>query len=428
MIQKYLADNFITLMILLALTVIMLVNRKKEQIPGTKHFIFVMVLLFVLTIIDALEAWFADPEWRTIFSHDPEMIPRLRMDMAALSYILRPFIIMIEVFVTAPRRKYRIFFAIPAVLNALIFATAFFGLRWAFYIDQGNRWHSGPLHYSIYFSQMFYVFLLAMFSIIYLKRNNIKRSAIVFLIVVQAILSAAMEYTNTLLGTADPITALCVLEYYFYMAANYRKEIQESLAEKELHITRQRMTLLQNQIRPHFIFNSLSIIRSLAKHDSTRAVSAIDSFSDYLKAHVYALRDEELIPFSEELSNTRAYLDLVQADTRRNIVVEYDLKEDSFMLPPLSLEPIVENSIKHGVGGQGGLVRIESYREDDMNVIRIVDNGTPQGGMTDQEVKRLGVGLDNTRKRLEMQCGGTLDINITDHGTTVTIRIPDRKE
>ena len=48
--------------------------------------------------------------------------------------------------------------------------------------------------------------------------------------------------------------------------------------------------------------------------------------------------------------------------------------------------------------------------------------------MTDQEVKRLGVGLDNTRKRLEMQCKGTLDINITDHGTTVTIRIPDRKE
>ncbi len=73
-------------------------------------------------------------------------------------------------------------------------------------------------------------------------------------------------------------------------------------------------------------------------------------------------------------------------------------------------------------------MRIESYREDDMNVIRIVDNGTPQGGMTDQEVKRLGVGLDNTRKRLEMQCKGTLDINITDHGTTVTIRIPDRKE
>lgn len=414
MILDYLTQNYMTLMILGVMVVIMLINRKRDHIPGTNHFSIVIVLLFTLTIIDAIE------------SRTPR--PNVRMVCATISYIIRPLIIMLQVFVASPKKQYRVFFAIPGILNALVYSTALFNSHLAFFIDEGNHWHAGPLSYSIYFTQMFYVFLLALFSIIYFRRyHNIKRSAFVLLIVVLALISAIMEYTDTLHGTADPVTALCILVYYFYMAANYRNEMQELIAENELRITKQRLSLLQNQIQPHFIFNSLSIIRSLAKHDSAKAVDCIDSFSDYLKAHVYAIRDDEMVPFAEELSNIKAYLNLVQADSRRNVTVEYDLREMDFMIPALSLEPIVENAIKYGVGPEGGLVRIESYAENDMILVRVIDTGSSKGGasMTDQEVHRLGVGLDNTKKRLALQCEGTVTMDKTDHGTTVTISIPN---
>lgn len=166
----------------------------------------------------------------------------IRTTMAAIGYILRLVIIMIQVFITAPKMgKSKPLLALPAIIN----------------------------------------------GIIYFRTENIKRSAIVFLIVIQAVIVAILEGTNILPGYTSPIMALGMLEYYFYLSIIYQNEIRETLAEHQLRLTRQRMTLLRNQIQPHFIFNSLSVIRSLAKRDSQKAVSSIDSFSDYLKAHIY---------------------------------------------------------------------------------------------------------------------------------------------
>ena len=235
-----------------------------------------------------------------------------------------------------------------------------------------------------------------------------------------------LEYFSVLPHMAAPTTALCLLEYYFYLSAIYQQEMRQQVMEKELYITKQRMDILRGQIQPHFIFNSLSVIRALVKY---KAVESIDSFSDYLRAHVNSLKEDEMVSFEEELNNAQAYLDLVQADSeRRNIEVIYNLNCTDFMIPPLTLEPIVENAIKHGVGGKGGTIRISTWETEDDIFIRIADNGSPQGGMTDQETKRLGVGLDNTRKRLQMACQGKLDTNLTENGAIVTITIPKTKK
>ena len=195
--------------------------------------------------------------------------------------------------------------------------------------------------------------------------------------------------------------------------------------EKEIFITRQQMDLLRGQIQPHFIFNSLSVIRALAKHDSKKAVDCIDSFSEYLRAHIGSFQENEMIPFEQELDNTQAFLNLILADTEKyKIEVLYDLKCMNFSIPALTLEPIVENSIKHGIGSQGGTITISTWETDTDIHIRVTDNGSPQGGHTDEETKRLGVGLDNTRKRLQLACKGKLDCNFSDSGAVVTITIP----
>lgn len=421
---NYLANNYITLMLLLALAVFILVNRRKANIPAAKFFWLAIILVLLITTTEAADTWLSEVSADGLSTGEMEHLRRMRILASFTSYILLPLVIMIEVLITAPSRGFKILCIIPAVFNTVIYGTALTGSGLAFTINESNHWVRGPMGLTIYFVLMFYVFLLALFSIIYFHWDNGERSAIIFLIVIQSILSMVLEGLNIINRTSAPTTALCMLEYYIYLSVVYQHEMQQLIAEKELHIAQQRMDLLRSQIQPHFIFNSLAVIRSLTKHDSRKAVDCIDSFSDYLKAHIYAVQEEDMIPFQDELVHIRAYLDLVLADSTRNVEVVYDLHYTDFRLPALSLEPIVENSIKHGIGSRGGTITIQTEKSEKGAVIRIMDNGSPEGGMTEQENKRLGVGLENTRKRLKMQCSGTLDLQITDHGATATIVIP----
>ena len=419
MLTTYLARNYMTLMILFALAVILYVNRKDAKFPGAKYYSAGMLLLLLITVVDTVEFQLS------LLPLASQAQIRLRACAAAASNILLPLIIMIEVFYTAPGKTSRWLIAIPGAINTLIYGSVFFGSSAAFFIDSGNHWGRGPLGYSIYFTLMFYVFMLALFSILYNRWGVEKRSAMILLIVLQSVAAAFLEYFNIVTGVTNPVIALCMLEYYFYLSVIYQQEMRDLITEKELYITKQKMDLLRSQIHPHFIFNSLSVIRALSKRDGKKAVACIDSFSEYLKAHIKVLQEDDLIPFSDELDNIRAYLELVQADATRKLTVNYDLQCTDFLLPPLSLEPIVENAIKHGVGRQGGTITIQSQAAGSDVRIRVSDSGSPEGGMTEQEAERLGVGLDNTRKRLRMQCRGTLEMQLSDSGAVVTVTLPD---
>ena len=428
MILEYLSRNYLTLMMLIALLIFLLVDKNGSRLPEARYFGICILLVFLITISETIDAYVSGIEFEGLAMDRAEQLRKLRLIASTASYILLPATIMIEVLIMAPNKTFRIISIFPGIINAIIYTTAFFGSGIAFTISSSNIFVRGPLGFSIYFTLEFYVFMLALFSVLYFKWDNAKRSIIVILIVVQSLLTAVLEYFSVLTHMAAPITALCLLEYYFYLSAIYQQEMRQQVMEKELYITKQRMDILRGQIQPHFIFNSLSVIRALVKYDSKKAVECIDSFSEYLRAHVNSLKEDELVSFEEELDNAQAYLDLVQADSeRRSIEVIYNLNCTDFMIPPLTLEPIVENAIKHGVGGKGGTIRISTWETEDDIFIRIADNGNPQGGMTDQETKRLGVGLDNTRKRLQMACQGTLDTNLTENGAIVTITIPKTK-
>lgn len=428
MLRYYFTENFMTLMILAALVVILIVNRS-VQIQGARYLHVVILLLLVTTIVDSVAYWSAGEAPVPFWTTNPDKIVQIRAWADTIGYVLRPLIILIQVLIVSPQMgRYKALLAIPAIANALIYISALFGSKIAFWISRTNHFYRGPLGYAVYYTILFYVFMLAMFSIIYFKTENIKRSAIVFLIVVQSVIVAVLEGTSILPHMVSPIMALGMLEYYFYLSVIYQNEMRETIAEHQLRLTKQRMTLLRNQIQPHFIFNSLSVIRSLTKRDTQKAVSSIDSFSDYLKAHIYYIQDDEMISFEKELDHVNAYLSLVQADSMRNVEVVYDLKETEFMLPPLTLEPVVENAFKYGTGHAGGTITIASFKDEDAHVITVTDSGRgadTEINMTEKEQKRLGVGIDNTRTRLKMQCHGTLDMHIDkENGSTVTIRIP----
>lgn len=178
------------------------------------------------------------------------------------------------------------------------------------------------------------------------------------------------------------------------------------------------------QMRPHFIYNTLITIYYLCRDDAAKAQKVVLDFSRYLQANFTAIASEENIPFAKELEHTKAYLAVEKVRYEDKLYVEYDTPAMMFNLPALTLQPIVENAVKYGISPELAPLYITIRTEETDRDIRIIVEDTGPGyHPPDNEEPHFA--LENISERLEMMCGGTLEI--TDRkagGTKVTIQIP----
>lgn len=202
------------------------------------------------------------------------------------------------------------------------------------------------------------------------------------------------------------------------------------LRRREEELRNEKLRAMMSQMRPHFIYNTLSSIYELCREDPSQAMRVIDDFTAYLQANFNAITATELIPFSEELRHTRAYLAVETALHGDDLSVEYDLETVAFRLPPLTLQPIVENAVKHGLGPGYCPVHIVIRTRAVAEGIRILveNDGAPYDPPADRENRG---GLQNVRERLALMCGGELVIRAADgqnpkRGTLVTVCLRDR--
>ncbi len=182
------------------------------------------------------------------------------------------------------------------------------------------------------------------------------------------------------------------------------------------------------QMRPHFIYNTLMSIYYLCKQDAGKAQQVILDFSSYLRKNFTAIAKADAIPFEEELEHTRAYLAVEQARFKDQLLVEFDTPFTDFRIPPLTLQPIVENAVKHGMDPELEplFISISTRRQDGYAEITVDDSGPGYQPADDNEPH---IGLDNVRERLKMMCKGDLTISRRDcGGTIVTIRIPVQED
>ncbi len=210
-----------------------------------------------------------------------------------------------------------------------------------------------------------------------------------------------------------------------------------------------RAQVMALQMRPHFIYNVMTSIYYLCAQDPERAQQVTLDFTDYLRANFDAVADGGEVPFSKELEHTRAYLSVEQARLEDNLVVRIDCSHKAFRLPPLTLQPLVENAVKHGADPELPPlhVHIRTCEEPGFSVITVEDSGpglklqpqenglAPDDG--DAEVAEFfpadyttkpnanpATALANIRERLAA-CGATLDIAPREGGGTIaTIRVP----
>ncbi|WP_031554837.1 sensor histidine kinase [Oribacterium sp. FC2011] len=211
----------------------------------------------------------------------------------------------------------------------------------------------------------------------------------------------------------------------------HQREIANQQLEninQQLEIANQRASIMMLQMRPHFIYNTLTSIYCLCKRDPERAPQVVMDFTTYLRKNFAALESNSPIPFTSELDHTRAYLAVELAQHSKSLLVEYDTSHTFFRIPPLTLQPIVENAVKHGMNPYAGPlhVKIRTYHADSDSVIIVEDNGL---GFEMTEDSKPYMTLTNIRQRLELMCEGKMEITTRDEGgTKVTITIPDNNK
>ena len=201
--------------------------------------------------------------------------------------------------------------------------------------------------------------------------------------------------------------------------------------QRQRMIDSQRNALMLSQINPHFTYNTLSAIAAMCDSSPKLAKSLTIDFSRYLRQNVDNMMGEQTIPFDKELEHVECYLKIEKARFREDLNVIYSIQCKDFLVPPLTVQPIVENAVKHGITKRpgGGTIKITTYATEKSYVIEIIDDGIG----FDTEAPRSSdgkkhVGLENVESRVRRLCRGSVSVKSTPNvGTRVDIEIPRKK-
>ncbi|MBQ1267092.1 MAG: histidine kinase [Proteobacteria bacterium] len=205
-------------------------------------------------------------------------------------------------------------------------------------------------------------------------------------------------------------------------------------AEKQalqLELQESRISIMLSQMQPHFIFNTLNTIYHLCEIDPETARSTIKSFATYLRNNIDNLNRSEMIHFDQEMSFVEAYLNIEKVRFDDELQITFDMPVTNFKLPVLTVQPIVENAVKHGTSKKEGVssLFITTRETDTSYEIEIRDTGVGFDTTCHHDDAHKHIGIDSVRQRLKNLCDGTLTIESKiGEGTTATISIPKKEE
>lgn len=317
-----------------------------------------------------------------------------------------------------------------------------------YYFSDDNRYHRGPYYFLLLVPAA--IIMIIIFCALIKRRRMLTvrqfRSFLIYILLPLVCMLIQMQVYGVLIIVLGTCVAALVMFYNIFSeqmerALRQREENAKLLADNRVL-----------QMRPHFIYNTLMSIYYLCGKDVEKARQVILDFSSYLRKNFSAIASEDTIPFAEELEHTRAYLAVESARFEDLLSVEFDTPHTMFRLPPLTLQPVVENSVKHGLDPELEPLRIVIRSRDarSENLVIVEDNGPGfgdahgdtagdgvpgtigsdaalAGGTAHADSEGLHIALDNIRERLAHSCGGRLLISSRENGgTIVTIHIPKK--
>ncbi len=314
------------------------------------------------------------------------------------------------------------------LLEAAQFTTCFY------YITADNRFFRGPLHMILLFP-LIMVRFINLATLIHRRSRLSKKYFYAFLLYLIPMTIGAIIHSFVFI-MAHLAVSICFCSFTMYILIltdqieqymKQQREIsfqQKQIAFQQQEIARQHASVMVLQMRPHFIFNTMMSIYSLCNQDSRKARQVILDFTTYLRKNFNGIASGHTVPFSEELEHTRAYLAVEQAQFEDSLFVDFDTQCTHFRLPPLTLQPIVENAVKHGLDPCSSPlhITIRTWSSDSGTVITVEDDGP---GFDPDDDSKTHITLKNIEQRLEMMCGGHMEISSGEgQGTVVKLTIP----
>lgn len=321
-------------------------------------------------------------------------------------------------------RKSKLLWAVVilwAVYCVIVVSSPFIGSF--IYITPDNQYQRAPL-YPIALAPLLLILLLDLAGAIRSRKLLSRKVWLAFLVAILPMTAAVIvQMFADVFPLLDIGYVLSALSMYGLVLSD---QIEQD-RRRQQEIAHQRTSIRALQMRPHFIHNTLMSIYYLCQQDVEKAQAVTLDFASYLGKSFNAIAENELIPFTEELEHTRAYLAVEKARFEDQLFVEFDTPLTFFKLPPLTLQPVVENAVKHGISPQLGplYLSVRTSATEKASEIIVEDSGP---GFSHADDNEPHIALANIRERLALMCGGTLEIATRETGgTKVTIRIPMKK-
>ena len=374
----------------------------------------IIILVLTLVIQNYFDTW--------LYQSGNFSIPRTAVSI--YGYAVRPAILAMFLHLINPEKKHIIVWAAVGV-NAAIYMTALFSPL-TFSYTRGY-YKSGPLGETcLIVSALLFIYCIYVTLRVFRPKQK-KETWIPFFALVLISLSVVLDYT--VVYTDLPVSFLTIaiaiscMMYYIWLHLQYVREHERALQAEH------RIQIMMTQIQPHFLFNTLTAIRALCVKDPQTAAHIIGLFSSYIRQNLESLNQAEVIPLSKEIEHTQIYTE-IEMIRFPNIRVEYDIRDEDCCVPALTIQPLVENAIRHGVRRRKeGVVKIAAYREGNEHLIVIEDNGIGFEKLPAENTDGTHIGIRNVRERLEKMCRGTMTIDSRPgEGTKIILSIPDSKE
>lgn len=412
-LQNYLVENY-TLIAMVVGTYFVISMKSAVDIFIKKRMVINMTLLLILSIA----------EFYMNYLKDQAMIGLPLIIIGIIYYSLKPLVMAIVITIVKPKNK---LIYIPVIVNFFFYCSAFFKNK-VFYFGADGSIELGFWGYAFIVINWAYWSMFLLILNLKFYKNTEENHLQAFFCIAWLMTANIMESIGARPGILNETYAVAFLFYYLVIHVHIFQQVNE---EKEMKMREQRVSLMLSQIQPHFLYNTLNTITALCRANPKLAEETTIKFSGYLRENMYSMGENDTQLFSKELEHTNIYLDIERLRFGDRVKVEYDIKSDDFNMPTLTLQPIVENAVKHGICSklEGGTIKISTEKKGRDHIITISDNGIGfeiEKALSDG---RLHVGIHNVKERLKSIVKAELEItSFIGIGTIVKIIIPGERK
>ncbi len=382
-----------------------------------RYFIAMFSLMFLLSVT----GFFA-----LIFWYDPSMaagsrISYLLEDLFLVTPIFMPMLFLLhysgEKIISSP-----LFWIVTALLGVyfiLVVVSQFTDIF--YYVTPDNHFFRGTL-WAFFMTPLAVCMILNTTGLFYRVKKLPKKyfiALLIYLLYMTTIILIHMFY-GVEIAVVFGMTLFALVSFGLILLDN-----MDHFMRQQREIANQRANVMVLQMRPHFIYNTMMTIYYLCKQDPDKTQQVTLDFTTYLRNNFAAIASEDTIPFDDELKHTQAYLAVEQAQHEGRLFVDFDTPHTHFFVPPLTLQPLVENAVKHGMDPRGDPLHIyvKTIQTNSGSEI-IVENDGPDFNPVDDNEPHIA--LNNIRQRLEMMCKDKMEITLREGGgTSVKVTIPN---